>query len=333
MNIDNLIFKPIIPLGAMIVFSIFLLIIVLINRKHIISRILIIILLLIISQRPMLKNEDDVSYVLNLDIVFVVDTTVSMNAIDIIPNNTNVTRLDRAKEIIKYIMKNLPGSNYAVITYNNDAYLKYPFTNDNAVILDVIDALKIVEPNYAIGSAHSLPAEFMKMLFTSSENKDNTHDAKRQKILFFISDGELNNQEILNNNLAAYDGINEMIDNGAIIGMGTPEGSKIRITDTINKNKLVDSNNFLLDNSKNPPTPAISKLNEINLREISDKLELDYFNEKDNLLDNKIDEIKKNVNQSEDDDVKNDKDLYYYFSMASIILMLYELLYYRRNEL
>ena len=240
MNIDNLIFKPIIPLGAMIVFSIFLLIIVLINRKHIISRILIIILLLIISQRPMLKNEDDVSYVLNLDIVFVVDTTVSMNAIDIIPNNTNVTRLDRAKEIIKYIMKNLPGSNYAVITYNNDAYLKYPFTNDNAVILDVIDALKIVEPNYAIGSAHSLPAEFMKMLFTSSENKDNTHDAKRQKILFFISDGKLNNQEILNNNLAAYDGINEMIDNGAIIGMGTPEGSKIRITDTINKNKLVD---------------------------------------------------------------------------------------------
>ena len=331
MNIEGLIFKPIIPLSTMIIFSVILLVIIIINRKNIINRILILILLLIISQRPMLRDQDDVAYVLNLDVVFVIDTTVSMNSVDV----NNGTRLDEVKKVSKNIMEEFPGSKFAVITYNNDAYIKYPFTDDYAVIEDVIDALKIVEPNYAIGSSLSLPTEYLKMLLESAESNSNLHDEKRRKIVFFMGDGELNNAEKINTNLDDYTGLESLIDNGAVLGFGTVEGGKIKITESIKMKNLVDSAGYLLDNSKKPPVAAISKMNEDNLRDLSSKLGIDYINENStDLLNEKIKEIKNDVNEEEDEDeAKNDKDLYYYFSMASLVLLLYELFYYRRNEL
>ena len=327
-DLDNLIFKPIIPLTTMVIFSIVLVLIVLINRKHIINRILIILLLLIVSQRPMLKNQDDVAYVLNLDVIFVIDTTVSMNAVDI----NNGTRLDAVKRLCNRIMEEFAGSRFAVINYDNDAYIKYPFTDDAYIIEEVIDYLKIVEPNYAVGSSLSIPADFLHMLLDSSKNGDDQHEEKRHRIVFFMGDGELNNQEVMMTNLTSYRKSAELIDNGAVIGFGTAEGGKMLITSSINMNNLVDSSGYLLDNSKNPPVTAVSKINENNLSVLASSLNLDYFNQNSDKLDAKIEEIKNIVNEDEDEDKKTNKDLYYYFTGASLILMLYELLYYRRNE-
>ncbi len=327
---NDLIFKPIIPMSTMLPFTIVLILIVLINRKHIISRILIVLLFLIITQRPMLKDQEDVVYMLNLDVVFVVDTTVSMNAIDV----ENGTRLDEVKKICNNIVEEYPGSKFSIISFDNDAYMKYPFTDDIAVVNDVINNLKIIEPNYAVGSSLSLPAEYLKMLLESSDSKKELHDEKRQKIVFFFGDGELNSYEKFTTNLEDYNGLNELIDNGAVIGVGKTTGAKIRIDETIKRKNLVDNEGFLLDNSKSPATAAISKLNEQNLRELAIKLGIGYINYDSSELSQKIEEIKNIVIQDEnDDDAKNDKDLYYYFSLALLVLMLLELLYYRRNEL
>ncbi len=325
---NEIIFRPIIPLSTMIPIIIILLLIVIINRKHIINRVLILALLLVITQRPMLKDQDDVSYTLNLDVIFVVDTTVSMNAVDV----NNGTRIDAVKKSITNIMEELPGSRYAVITYNNDAYLKYPFTTDIAVIDGIINGLKVVDPNYALGSSLSLPSTYMNMLLSSSKKNDEEHDEKRHRIVFFFGDGELNNSEKIRTNMEDYNGLNEMIDNGAVIGVGTTEGAKMIITSSVSMNRLVDSAGYLLDNSVNPPVTAISKMNEENLNTVAQKLDIDYFKLDDGRIKEKVDEIKNMKDEEEDDDQKNDKDIYYYFSFASLILMLYELFYYRRNE-
>ena len=94
--------NPIIPIFMMIVISIFLLVIVIINKKHLVTRILIIILLFIINLRPMELTSEVETFNTNLDILFVVDTTISMDAEDI-----KDTRLTRAANDIKYIMKEL----------------------------------------------------------------------------------------------------------------------------------------------------------------------------------------------------------------------------------
>jgi len=43
-------------------------------------------------------------------------------------------------------------------------------------------------------------------------------------------------------------------------------------------------------------------------------------------------EIKDKAIQDEEDKEKMDKDIYYYFSGALVVLLLFELFHYRRNE-
>ncbi len=363
---SDLIFRPIMP--AINILLIIMLIVVLINRKHVINRILIIALIFIINQRPMLRNRVDITYSLDLDVAFVIDTTVSMNATDV-PSGM---RLDEAKAICKKIMNALPGSQFEVITFDNEARMRYPFTDDNAAVENVIDSLSIINPAYSVGSALTMPIEFLHMSLSSQEEHSDYHKEKRQNIIFIIGDGELNNEEKLNTDFNKYTELASMIDNGAIIGIGTKEGGTIRILDE-NKNplymgqsdkqiaeqneskamfgeervenmgksfsddwyvssyikKVVDANGYLKVSNLSKEL-VISKYDEDNIKELASKLNLDYFNSTDNKLDTKLEKIKENAISNDDDKQKKDQDIYYYFSIPLLILVIYELYYYRR---
>ncbi len=354
---NDLIFRPIMPVAN--IFLVIMLVIVLINRKHVINRVLIIALLFIINERPMLKNRIDITYSLDLDVAFVIDTTVSMNAID----TPSGMRLDEAKAICKKIMDALPGSQFEVITYDNAALMKYPFTNDNAAVENAIDNLRIVNPFYAKGSALTMPIEFLHMSLSSREERSEYHKKKRENIVFLIGDGELDNEEKLNTDFNEYTELAKKIDNGAIIGVGTKEGGKIKLLDE-NKNpifmggdtktrnwlaassvrggtkgllgngygqykKIVNDEGYLYESTKTKEL-AISKYGEENLKELASKLNLDYFNSTENKLDAKLEKIKENAINNDDDKQKKDQDIYYYFSIPLLILVIYELYYYRR---
>ena len=332
---SELTFKPIMPL-ANILLAI-MLVIVLINGKHIVNRILIIILLFIINQRPMLKNKIDVTYALNLNVAFVIDTTVSMNAVDV----DNGTRLDVAKNICKEIMEYFPGAQYEIITYDNEALMKYPFTSDNAAVASMINSLRIINPFYAVGSSLTMPIEFLNMSLQSEAEHSKYHNEKRQNIVFIIGDGELDNEEKLNTNFDEYKELSKMIDDGAVIGIGTKKGGKILITKDDVKDKktgavarkyssIVDENGYLVVNSETKE-PAISIYGEDNLKELANKLNLDFFNASENKLNGLLNEIKEDAMHNQDDKEKKDKDIHYYFSIPLLFLLIYELYYYRRN--
>ena len=324
---SNLIFKPMIPITFMSVFSFIMLLIVLINRKHIINRILILALVLLISQRPMLVNQEDVTYSLNLDVIFVIDTTVSMLADDVKAD----TRIDLAKDICKKIVNLYTGSRFAIISHNNSAFVKYPFTFDSAAILSALDSIKIVEPQYAEGSSLSLPADYLKMLLNSSILTTNKDLLNRQKIVFILGDGELSNSEKIRTDLTRYDGMDKIINNGAIIGLGKVEGGKLRAVGSFNNRKYAENGYIISDVNQKP---IISKLDENNLKELSSKLGLEYINAESTRLNSKIEEISKIAEQKESGQkIKKESDIYYYFSLILMILLIYELYYYRRNEL
>lgn len=321
---DEIIFRPIIPMSTMIPFTIVMLVIVFLNRRHIINRIIILILLLIISQRPMLLNGEDLTYNLDLDILFVIDNTVSMNAVDV----NNDMRINAVSRDCKYIMDSFPGSNFAIITFSNYAQVKVPFTNDAGLVNSVIDSLKVVEPTYANGSTLDLPYDYMKTLLSSSKEKED-----HQRIVFFISDGELTSGDQDLTNLSKYNDIKELIDNGGVLGYGSVEGGKIKILDSINIKSITDSNGFLLDKSKSPYVAAISKMDENNLKNLAGSLSLEYFHmTNSNVLNNKIEEIRRGAVEKEEDTDYSNKDLYYYFSAGLLVVLLYELYYYRRRE-
>ncbi len=321
-SMSDIVYKPIYPFKTMIIIAVVLLVVVVLNRKHIINRVLIIALLLIISQRPMLKNQNEMTYNMNLDIMFVIDNTVSMNAVDV----NGMTRLNAVKIDCKKIMAMLPGANYAIITYSNISQVKYPFTNDTAIIDGVFDQMKVIDPVYATGSTLDMPYDNINLLLTSSSKKD-----KHQQIVFFMGDGELVGKEKSNTNIDKYKNISALIDGGAVLGYGTVEGSKVKITESIGLKQLVDSQGYLIDSTTKKA--AISKLNEDNLKALSNSLSLDYYHMTDfSILSDKNEEIKKNSVVDDDAEQKMDKDIYYYFSGALVILLVIELFHYRRDE-
>ena len=321
---NDLVFRPLFPLRTMIIIAIALAVVVLLNRKSIINRLLIIALLVLISQRPMLKNQDEATYNLNLDILFVVDNTVSMNAVDA----NGMTRLDAVKRDCKRIIELTAGASYSLVTYSNVSIVKHPFTSDIATIKDVIDEMKIIDPVYAKGSTLDMPYDNMKILLDSSRKKD-----KHQQILFFMGDGELVGKEKTETNLNKYKDIKDLVINGAVIGYGTTSGGKVKITESVALSKMVDSNGFLIDGSNGQGSLSISKMNENNLKELANNLSVDYYTMPDDAtIQKKVEDIKEESIMNDDETAQKDKDIYYYFSGALLVLLFLELFHYRRDE-
>ena len=321
---NDLIFKPMIPLIIMIIASIIMIGLIVMNKKNIINRIIMVLMLFIISQRPMFQNGAALTYNLDIDVLFVIDNTMSMNAVDV----NNDTRLNAVIKDCKHIINEMAGSNFAIITYNNYSQVRVPFTTDAEISINVIDNLKIVDPSYATGSTISLPYDDMKMLLSSSKSKDKHH-----RVVFFIGDGELTNKEKLSLDLDKYRDIRELVDDGAILGYGTEEGGKILVTEGVSLAGMIDSNNYLLDRSKTPNEPAISKLDENNLKDLAKTLDIDYIHMKETSdINKKISKIKDNAIMIERGNSTANQDIYYYFSGILTICLLYELYCHRRND-
>ncbi len=321
-DMQDIVYRPMYPLRTMIIIASVLVVVVLLNRRHIINRLLIIALLVIISQRPMLKNQEEATYSLNIDVLFVIDNTVSMNAVDA----EGGTRLEAVKRDCKEIMNLLKGANFAVVSYSNVSLIKHPFTSDTGDIKDILDQMKVIDPVYANGSTLDMPHDSMKILLSSSSKKE-----KHYRVVFFMGDGELIGKEVKETNLSNYNDLKEMINDGAVLGYGTTAGGKVKITESSALNKVTDSSGFLLDGTSGGL--SISKLNETNLKQLATALSIDYSHMPDeSFLEKKVEEIKKGSEEDEDGKENLDKDIYYYFSGGLIVLLLLELFHYRRDE-
>ncbi len=312
MNFDKLIFMPFVDKEFMINFSVIMLIIVLINRKHIINRILMIILLFIISQRPIIlqENEQESQYDSKLlDIIFVVDRTVSMNAIDV----DNNTRLEAIKKDCNKIIETFPDSYYLLMLFDTFPNIEYPLVNEIGILKEMINNIDIVRPNNVNGVATlKAPYEELKNVLKTPKRDRNV-----KRIVFFMSDGEVNSSNKEDKDFSGYKDISSMIDNGMVIGYGTASGAKIKVKDTF------------LNNGN-----AISKIDENNLKTFASNLKIDYIHRiNSNDIEKKLEDIKKIIENDNTDDKINIKgELYSYFTGALLVLLLLELLYYRRVE-
>ena len=130
-----MIIRPIIPIPLMIIITIILLVLIVISSKKakLLVRILIVLFLFLINLRPMILDGDVEVLHSNIDMVFVIDTTLSMDAQDY---DGSKRRLEGVSKDIEYIMKKIPGAYYSVITFDNKTTIKLPLTADaNAILI------------------------------------------------------------------------------------------------------------------------------------------------------------------------------------------------------
>jgi Ca-activated chloride channel family protein len=305
--------SPIIPIWLLIIILVPLTIYVAIKVRGIklIIRILMIILVFLICIRIQIPNGFSTQESSNLDLIFVVDNTISMQAVD---GRSKGRRIDDVKKDIEYIVDKLPVANYSLITFFYDAEIKIPLTYDKNSFMVSVRNLKEPTMFYARGSNITMFKNPLEQVLKSSAKRD-----ARERVVFIMSDGENNNED---KNYDLSD-LSKYIDNGAVLGYGTTKGATMKV-----QNYYYDTYETVMDGNKE----AISKLDEDNLKEIAKDLGIDYIYMNDiSKIDNKLDKIDNYELSSEINKNSNYNDIYYYFAFVLSLLFVIELVIDKRS--
>lgn len=305
-----MIINPIIPLWLMTIICILLL---LAKRKGIvpyIRQIIVVILLFVINLRIMVPDETEASIQkTDANVIFVIDSTISMNARDY---NGKTERLAAVKEDCSQIIDRLDGAGFAVITFNNSAKVISPFTDNTDFIKNRINTIFPLEQLYARGTSMNVCKDML--LDMTKRAKENSNSSV---FVFFISDGEITNEE----KLSSFEEISQYIDGGAVLGYGTKEGGKMYAIDTFS-----DEMTIVQDESDYPYTDAISKIDEKNLKSIAGDMGISYvnMNNPDN-IDTVVSDVKnKSIITTDEESLDGYKDIYYLFVFPLLLLLSYE---------
>lgn len=205
--------------------------------------------------RPMYLSPDSEIKTTNLDVAFVVDTTISMWAED----HQGGTRIDGVREDIRSIMEALPGSSFSLITFDNGAQILTPFTQDIVALEDMLGELEM--PSYATsrGSSLNTSYEALHMMVESAARKE----GERKTVVFLFSDGETTNGDTLQ----SFKDLGRLVDSGAVLGYGTESGGAM----------YYPGRGYIRNNSNGDK--ALSRIDEMTLRQIAGDLSVLYINE------------------------------------------------------
>ena len=226
----------------------------------------------VIALRPMREAHGTDVQLSNLDVLFVLDTTLSMWATD----GPDSTRFAAAKEDIETIMDELEGANFGLITFRNSSEVAAPFTQDADTVLRVLKSTQTPDKYYVTGSRMDVPYYDLESMLISSDRKEN-----RQTVVFFLSDGEDTSS---NKDPYTYEALQCLVDGGAVIGYGTTGGGE-----------MMDENGYHVRSSETYDV-ALSYIDQDNLESIADDLGIEYVHRTGkglmNDLESNLDEIK-----------------------------------------
>ncbi len=119
-----------------------------------------------------------------IDIVLVVDLSLSMRALDFATRENIVTRLDVVRDVLRYFVAQRPQDRLGLVAFAEDAYLLSPLTLDHAWVQRNLDRmqLNLIPGNRtAIGPAIAMATNRLRDL----------PDAK-SRVIILLTDGENN---------------------------------------------------------------------------------------------------------------------------------------------
>ena len=219
----------------------------------------------------------------NLNVLFVIDNTISM-----IANDCNGERLTKVKEDAMKIVDSFEGANFSVISFNNTASLVAPFSKDTEHVKNAINSLYPIERFYATGSSLDTPKELMGSIL-----KGIKEDANQKTAVIYISDGEITAENAV---LSSFEELSRYIDGGMVLGYGTKTGG----TMTIKSRYEGVEDEVILDYSDYPTKEAVSVIDEKNLKQVASDLGVKYVYMSDRILSdelNGVNEIRSEVNK------------------------------------
>ena len=221
----------------------------------------------LIALGPSIPGGTSAPGVSNLDIIFAVDTTPSMGALDYAGANQ---RLDGIKKDMTALATKLQGARFEIVTFDSDANIILPFTSDVTAFSSATQGMIPEISSYSQGSAIDKPITMLTQEFQSAKALYPQH----QRLLFYFSDGE----QTINQPVQSFAPIASYMNGGAVLGYGTTNGAKM--LDYTNFSTVTTSLAYIM--TVNPGgsglSPAISKLDPNALQTIAGQLKIPYQN-------------------------------------------------------
>lgn len=205
--------------------------------------------------------------VANLDVLFVVDTTASMGAVDY---QGNRLRLEGVKEDMKALGDKLRGAHLSIVTFDSKVNTILPSTSDATTFSSTVETLHREVQGTSKGSAIDKPIErIIKLLKDSS-----TRHPERDRLVFYLGDGEQTNEE----EVKSFKTIDRYVVGGAVLGYGTAKGAKMLKYDGVGEETSNGEYVKTIDPATKKFVPAVSKLDEDKLNTIARELGVAYQN-------------------------------------------------------
>jgi len=190
----------------------------------------------------------------NIDIVFIVDTSLSMKVEDM-PGG--LSRLDGIKNFLTEQVTNQPNYRYAVISTSDKATIEVPPTYDKTEVLNNIELL-ITKPYLAAkGSSMAFAFDALKELYPQGKPEDVV-----LKVIV-IGDGEFVG-ELKKNSDSIDANLLKLADKFIVLGVGTTAGGKIP--------RDYGLSGYYEASIDGVYQPVISKLNEAPLKQLATDL-------------------------------------------------------------
>lgn len=315
-----MILNPIMPVIVLIILCIVLVVLVLglKTRALKILGICAVGLLLIIGLRPMVPNGELITYKSNIEVIFVMDSTLSMLAEDY---GGGSRRIDVMIDDVENIVGELPGAYYSLISFGNSSVINLRSTIDANAAVTAARTVRQTDPFYARGSNITVFKEDLEKILKSLAKKN-----ERKRVVFLLTDGE----DTAGKELESLADLKQYVDDGAVLGYGTVAGGKMKV-DEFGTGEYT----YLKDKTGGYPWPdALSKIDENNLKKMASGLGVDYIHvEKQSDVMNKIKSIS---NLQELDDGESEHaydDVYYIFAWFLLGVLLAMLVLMKREYL
>lgn len=137
--------------------------------------------LIIVIARPQNRNSWESSSIEGIDLVLVLDTSTSMNAIDLSPN-----RFKAAQEVAAEMIANRPNDNIGLVAFAGESFTQCPTTTDHETLQRLLSELHtgMMEDGTAIGLGIATGINTLR------------NSKAKSKVMILLTDGSNNSGDI-----------------------------------------------------------------------------------------------------------------------------------------
>ncbi|WP_072313199.1 VWA domain-containing protein [Agrococcus sp. Marseille-P2731] len=223
-----------------------------------IRRTLLVLLAVAMAFRPALPGGEVPTASVQARVFVMVDTSQSVAAEDW----GTEPRLTGMHEDVVEIARSFAGADISVISFDSQASLRVPLTDDGSAVIEMVRALKPEIAQQSRGTSVAVAHELLRTELERSAAEDPSSPA----IVFYLGDGE-HTAEDAPESFADAGGL---VDRGLVLGYGTEQGGRMRVSSF----DPAQQEQYVQDPAGGD---AVSRIDEDRLGSIADELGITYL--------------------------------------------------------